>query len=406
MVNSNKIDVAIIGSGGAGCAAALEASKITSNIVLVTKTNILASNTTLAQGGIQAAFAEGDSPALHFADTVEAGGGGCDPLLVEHMVYNGPKTVKWLKSIGVRFDMKNGKYLLKKGPGMTRERLLTAGDKTGLAIMEALKRQIVKSKIPVMEFFSFAGLKVTANHIEIKVNGMERLLDLKCKTVIICSGGASHSKAARAGEISTNHKNATSEGLELAKKAGVELLGEQLFQYHPTVVVEPEPLKGIPVPETIISAGARILNVNNDNLAQETVKQADLSKMIIEECNKGLGYTSKSGKPCIRLTTDEVDAKNYPGYLAENFPGIYQRFKRFGIDLTKEPVLIYPALHYQLGGIKIDKNGSTNIAGIYAAGEITGGIHGSERLIGNSLLDILVFGKAAGKAAALSATGD
>lgn len=406
MADSNKIDVAIIGSGGAGCAAALEAQKITDNVVLITKTNVLSSNTALAQGGIQAAVGGLDSPAVHFADTIEAGGSKCDPLLVEKMVYNAPKTIKWLRAIGVKFDQKSGKYILKKGAGMTHPRLLSAGDKTGLAIMEALKKQIINSKIPVMEFFELVSLNSTGDYIELSVQGMDRAVDIKCKAVVFCTGGSSHSKALRSGELSTNHKNATSETSDIAKKAGLELVDPGLFQYHPTVVMEPDSLKGIPAPETIRASGARLINKNGESFVYELTKRTDLSKSIIEECEKGLGFTSKNGKPCVKLTTEEVDGKNYPGFLAANFPGIYQRFKRFGTDIAKEPILVYPALHYQLGGIKIDKDGRTSIPGIFAAGEITGGIHGVERLIGNSLLDILVFGKAAGKAAAKYATGE
>ena len=185
---------------------------------------------------------------------------------------------------------------------------------------------------------------------------------------------------------------ATGDGLVLAYRQGCHLVYPNSYQYHPSGTSYPEALVGQLVTESIRSIGAQLLNVNGERFVDEMTYRDVVASAIIKEVVEHRGIKTPLGRHGVWLDTPLIEIKKGPGTLHQQFPGLIHRFKRYGIDPAIHPILVYPTLHYQNGGIKIDKEGRTDARGLWAAGEVTGGLHGTNRLMGNSLLDIIVFG--------------
>ncbi len=228
----------------------------------------------------------------------------------------------------------------------------------------------------------------------------EEYLLVKAKAVILATGGSGRLHIG--GFMTTNHYGATGDGLVLGYRAGLEVCLLHTTQYHPTGAIYPEQAEGLLITEKFRGAGTHLLNIEGEQFVFEREPRDACASSIIRECVEvGKGVLTPAGKVGVWLDTPMIDLLHGEGALAKNFIGKYKIFKRYGIDITKEPILIYPTLHYQNGGLKFDENGKTAIPGLFAAGEVTGGVQGENRLAGNSLLDVLVFGKIAGKNAAL-----
>lgn len=399
-----EIDVLIIGGGGAGAAAAIEASAAGAGVIIVTKLRIGDSNTGMAEGGIQAATGADDSPALHFIDTFGGGHFAAKRELVSRLVCEAPDAILWLSNLGVEFDKcDDGTMLTTHGGGTSRSRMHAARDLTGSEIMRTLRDEVVNRKIPVIEYTSAIELVLdqNGNVAGAVLMNMEsgKLLVAKAKTVIIATGGAG--RMHYQGFPSSNHYGATADGLVLGYRAGAKLIYADSLQYHPTGVAYPEQILGALVTEKARALGAKLVNKDGEVFVHPLETRDTTASAVIRECTERKNGVDTSQGTGVWLDTPMIEKIHGDGTIENRLPAMLRMFKRQGIDIRKEPILVYPTLHYQNGGLEIDQNCMTaNIHNLFVAGEAAGGIHGKNRLMGNSLLDIIVFGRNAGKNAA------
>lgn len=399
-------DVLVVGGGGAGCAAALHAHAHGAKVTLVTKLRLGDSNTVMAQGGIQVAVTSDDSPVQHFLDTLKGGHMKNDHQLLKVMVEEGPSVAKWLLDLGVLFDRDaDGNLHVKKGGGSSKPRLLTCSDYTGLEIMRVLKDEVQNQKIQLLEFSAVVELlsdgNGTCTGAVLRDLDNKRFVVVAAKTVILATGGIGRLHIQ--GFPTSNHYGATGDGLALAYRLGAKLLQIDTFQYHPSGAVYPEQLIGALVTEGIRSEGGHLVNAKGERFVNELDTRDVVSSSIIRECEEGRGIRTMSGRVGVWLDTPLLDVEHGPGTVAKHFPAMVKQYERFGLDISKDPVLIYPTLHYQNGGVQIDVHGEANVQNLFVAGEASGGLHGRNRLMGNSLLDLMVFGKQTGTTAAARA---
>lgn len=393
-----ETDVLVLGSGGAGLSAAITANEKGAKVILATKHTLAASNTTMAKGGISASLGKDDSPEAHFYDTFLGGDKSADKTLVKKLADEGSKAINWLTSLGVNFDAdQNGNFYLHKSGGASKNRLLSVGDSTGKAITAALIRKVKSLNIEILENCTAVSL-LTENNVcfgAVLTDKSGKEIFIKAKSVVLTTGGM----AALTDGPTTNHKGAVGDGLVLGYNAGCELLDICSLQYHPTGIAYPYSLFGSLVTEKARSLGAMLLNCKGEPFVNSLEGRDVVTAAIISECRKGFGIKTEKGH-AVLLDTAMIDVINGQGTCERELPTLYRFFQKIGIDITKEPILVSPTLHYQNGGIKIDQNCRTGVKNLYAAGEITGGIHGKNRLMGNSLLEIIVFGITAGETAA------
>lgn len=402
----HTVDVLIVGGGGAGATAALAAKAAGAKVILTTKLRLGDSNTVMAQGGMQVAVGKNDSPIQHFYDTYRGGHGKNDRKLLQTLVSEGPSAAKWLISLGVLFDRtESGDLQTKKGGGSSQPRLLTCSDYTGLEIMRVLKDEVLNREVTVIEFSPVIELlsdpegRCTGVVLKNLDNGQH--IVVSAKAVILATGGSGRLHIE--GFPTSNHFGATGDALALAYRLGAKLSQADTFQYHPTGAVFPEQLAGALVTEGIRSDGGHLLNKNGDRFVNELETRDVVASAIIRECEEGRGVHTPAGRVGVWLDVPMVDILMGEGSITKRFPAMLRQFDRYGIDIKKEPVLIYPTLHYQNGGVTIDVDGKSGVEGLYVAGEASGGLHGRNRLMGNSLLDLIVFGRRTGTAAAAHA---
>ena len=225
---------------------------------------------------------------------------------------------------------------------------------------------------------------------------------VRAKTTIVATGGCGRLHIQ--GFPCTNHYGATADGLVLAYRAGAKLAFIDTIQYHPTGAVYPEQILGLLITEKVRGVGAHLVNAEGDRFIYELESRDITASAIIRECKgRNLGVATPTGRLGVWLDTPLIEVLKGPGAVKKNLPAMYHQYERFGIYMDKEPILTYPTQHYQNGGILIKDSGETGVKNLYAAGEVAGGIHGWNRLMGNSLLDILVFGKRVGAAGAEAA---
>ena len=396
-------DVLVVGGGGAGCAAALHAHAAGVTVLLATKLRLADSNSVMAQGGMQVAVASNDSPVQHFLDTLKGGHMQNDHDLLKTMVEEGPSIAQWLLELGVLFDRDaDGNLHVKKGGGSTKERLLTCSDYTGLEIMRVLKDEVLNQKIQLLEFAAAVELlsdgQGTCTGAVLQDLDSKRFVVVAAKTVIVATGGIGRLHIQ--GFPTSNHYGATGDGLVLAYRLGAPLVHIDTFQYHPSGGVYPEQLVGQLVTEGIRSEGGHLVNADGKRFVNELDTRDVVSSCIIRECEEGRGVRTATGRVGVWLDTPLLETEHGEGTLDKHFPAMVRQYERYGVDIRKDPVLIYPTLHYQNGGVKINTNGETPVKNLFVAGETSGGLHGRNRLMGNSLLDLMVFGKRAGLTAA------
>jgi succinate dehydrogenase/fumarate reductase flavoprotein subunit len=201
--------------------------------------------------------------------------------------------------------------------------------------------------------------------------------------------------------MTTNHYGATGDGLVMGYRAGVKLCFLHTVQYHPTGAVFPEQAEGLLITEKVRGAGANVLNIDGNQFVNEREPRDVESASFIRECTEiGKGVPAGLGKVGVWLDSPMIEVLMGAGSVKREFPGKFILFKRYGIDISKEPMLVYPTLHYQNGGLEYNSRCETSIPGFFASGEVSGGVHGENRLMGNSLLDVCVFGRIAGRSAA------
>ena len=398
------VDVLIIGAGGAGTSAAIEANESGANVLIVTKLRMGDANTMMAEGGIQAADKENDSPAIHFVDAFGGGHYAAKRELLSKLVCDAPEAILWLNNLGVEFDKdKDGNMITTHGGGTSRKRMHAAKDYSGAEIMRTLRDEVMNRQIPVVDFT--AAIELIKDD-EGKVAGavllnMETkdLLVARAKTVIIATGGAG--RMHYQGFPTSNHYGATADGLVLGYRVGAKLLYADTLQYHPTGVAYPEQIFGALVTEKVRSLGAKLVNKNGEVFMHPLETRDVTAASVIRECaQRGNGVDTGNGQG-IWLDTPMIEKIGGEGTIEKRIPAMLRMFMKYGIDIRKEPILIYPTLHYQNGGLDITPDCmTTNVKNLFVAGEAVGGIHGKNRLMGNSLLDIIVFGRSAGQNAA------
>lgn len=403
---AHQAGVLIIGGGGAGCAAALHAHAQGAKAILATKLRLGDSNTVMAQGGMQVAITNDDSPIQHFLDTLKGGHMKNDHQLLKVMVEEGPSVAKWLLELGVLFDRDpDGNLHVKKGGGSSRPRLLTCSDYTGLEIMRVLKDEVLNQKIHLLEFCAAVELlsdgQGRCTGAVLRDLDNKRFVVVAAKSVILATGGIGRLHIQ--GFPTSNHYGATGDGLAMGYRMGAKLVQADTFQYHPTGAAFPEQLVGALVTEGIRSEGGHLVNAGGERFVNELDTRDVVSASIIRECEEGRGVRTMTGRIGVWLDTPLLDMEHGPGTLEKHFPAMVRQYKRYGIDIAKDPVLVYPTLHYQNGGIQIDMNGESGVENLFVAGEASGGLHGRNRLMGNSLLDLMVYGKRAGTTAATRA---
>ncbi len=397
------VDVLVIGGGGAGSSAAIEAHNGGANVMIVTKLRIGDANTMMAEGGIQAADKPNDSPAVHYLDAFGGGHFAAKPELLYKLVSEAPDAIKWLSGLGVEFDKApDGTMITTHGGGTSRKRMHAAKDYSGAEIMRTLRDEVLNRGIPVVDFTAAIELILDENGRAagaVLMNMETReLLVARAKTVIIATGGAG--RLHYQGFPTSNHYGATADGLVLGYRAGAKLLYADTLQYHPTGAAYPEQIFGALVTEKVRSLGAKLINCDGEAFMHPLETRDVAAASIIRECSdRGKGVHTDDGIG-VWLDTPMIELKNGEGTIEKRIPAMLRMFAKYGIDIRKEPILVYPTLHYQNGGLDIRPDCmTTQVENLYVAGEAVGGIHGRNRLMGNSLLDIIVFGRDAGKAA-------
>ena len=398
------VDVLIIGGGGAGSSAAIEAHNAGANVMIVTKLRIGDANTMMAEGGIQAADKPNDSPAIHFVDAFGGGHFAAKRDLLAKLVCDAPEAIQWLNELGVEFDKEaDGTMVTTHGGGTSRKRMHAAKDYSGAEIMRTLRDEVFNLGIPVVDFTAAVELILDENG---KAAGAvlmnmetKELLVAKAKTVIIATGGAG--RMHYQGFPTSNHYGATADGLVLGYRVGAKLLYAETLQYHPTGAAYPEQIFGALVTEKVRSLGAKLVNADGKVFMHPLETRDVAAASIIRECSTNASGVDTGNGQGVWLDTPMIEKIGGEGTIEKRIPAMMRMFEKYGIDIRKEPILVYPTLHYQNGGLDITPDGmTTNVENLFVAGEAVGGIHGRNRLMGNSLLDIIVFGRAAGQSAA------
>jgi len=385
-------DFIIIGAGITGIRAALELAAH-GEVFLLTKSRTEESNTEYAQGGIAVAMGPGDEIDLHVQDTLDAGDGLCQESTVRILVEEGPARIRELIEWGAAFDRQTGELAFSREAAHSRHRIIHAGgDSTGREIQKALIQAVRDLPSVHLLSHSFAqGLLVrdgVCGGVQYLDEPSGEVRQLEARAVLLATGGLGVLYP-----TTTNPSIATGDGCALALHAGASLADMEFVQFHPTVLS----LEGAPpflLSEALRGEGACLRNAQGDRFMSRYHPQEDLatrdvvSRSILTECRN-------SGSPTVFLDATLLDSTT----LEQRFPNVFETCLKFGLDIRRELIPVYPAAHYMMGGVLADREGRTTLPGLFAAGETaSNGVHGANRLASNSLLEGLVFGARVGQA--------
>ena len=400
-----ETDVLVIGGGGAATIAALVAEESGAQVLIATKLRHGDANTMMAEGGIQAATkAKKDSPYYHYLDVMGGGHFKNDPEIVSAFVKQAPDSLRWLEGLGVMFSkLPDGTLDAMHGGGTCRKRMHYCADLSGMEIMRTVRDEARnRPNIKVLEFSPAVELILNEDG---RCSGAvlynmetEEYSIARAGSVILATGGSGRLHVQ--GFMTTNHYGATGDGIIIGYRAGVPLAFLHTVQYHPTGVVSPEQIEGWLITERFRAEGADVVNVHGEKFVNEREPRDVESARFIKECLDDKGVPTPTGKVGVWLDSPVIDLLVGEGRVRTAFVGKWKVYDRLGIDISKAPMLVYPTLHYQNGGLRNNVECETAVPGLYVAGEVTGGLHGENRLMGNSLMDIVVFGRIAGRNAA------
>jgi succinate dehydrogenase / fumarate reductase flavoprotein subunit len=396
-------DVLIIGAGGAGLRASLEALAQGASVGVVCKSLLGKAHTVMAEGGIAAAMANVDAAdnwKTHFRDTMRGGKFLNNWRMAQLHAQESPARVRELEQWGALFDRtENGDILQRAFGGHTFKRLCHVGDRTGLEMIRTLQDRGVQQGIDVYMECTVTRLltdrgRVTGAFAYWRETG--RFIVFKAKSIVIATGGIG-----KAWRITSNSWEYTGDGMALAYEAGAELMDMEFVQFHPTGMVWPPGVQGILVTEAVRGEGGILRNKAGERFMEKyDPKRMELStrdvvaRSIYTEVKEGRG--TEHGGAYLDISYKPAE------YVKKKLPSMYHQFKELAdVDITKGPMEVGPTCHYMMGGIRVDaETAQSTIPGLFAAGEAAAGLHGSNRLGGNSLSDLLVFGRRAGLAAA------
>jgi succinate dehydrogenase / fumarate reductase, flavoprotein subunit len=427
-------DVLVIGSGGAGLRAAIEAAAAGVSVAMISRSLLGKAHTVMAEGGVAAALAnvdDRDSWKVHFADTMRGGQYLNNWRMAELHAKEAPGRVRELEAWGAVFDRtEDGKILQRNFGGHKYPRLAHVGDRTGLEMIRTLQDHAIHQNISIYQEYTIISLLKEGDKV-VGAFGYDREKGLfkvfQAKAVIIATGGMG-----RIYKISSNSWDCTGGGISLAYHAGAELIDMEFVQFHPTGMVWPPSVRGLLITEGVRGEGGVLRNNQGRRFMFDDIPELYKGQTSTDE-EEGWRYTQgdkNAKRPPELLTRDHVarcimrevkagrgsphggvfldiawikeKISNAPEHIKRKLPSMYHQFKELaGVDITKEPMEVGPTTHYIMGGVRVDADTQmTNVAGLFAAGECAAGLHGANRLGGNSLSDLLVFGQRAGEHAA------
>ena len=314
------VDVLVIGSGAAGLSAAVSAERAGARVAIATKGSLQACNSAKAQGGIQAAFGEDDSPEQHAADILASSHETADMGLVEVLTGDAQGAIHWLEDLGVAFTRENGGYRLARCGGASAKRLLQVGDRTGHAITKGLRDAWAAGSGTSFDHAPLAALEQTENGWRARCGEHE----IDAATVVLSAGGRCYRVAQERGELSTNHPGATGEVTEIAIGLGAETRDLDALQYHPNGGAWPATMQGYSIPETTRAYGAVLLNADGEEFTDSLGPRDVVAQAIVDEVAAGRGVETPDGRPAVYLDTTRItedDANVSLPYMLRRYRG-------------------------------------------------------------------------------------
>ncbi len=400
-----EYDILIVGAGGAGMRAAIEASDKGTKVLLLCKSLLGKAHTVMAEGGIAASLGNidpQDNWKIHFSDTIVEGQSISNWKMAEIFAKEAPDRVLELERYGALFDRTGDGLIMQRPFGAhSYRRLCYVGDRTGLELIRTLEDQVLNRNIPYIDEAVVTGIikdptsGAVSGAVVIRIRS-GALLFVKCKAVILATGGCG-----KVYSVTSNSWESTGDGIAIAYRAGAELMDMEMMQFHPTGMIYPAGVRGMLITEAVRGEGGILTNIDGERfMARYDPKRMELSardvvaRAIYTEIKEGRG--TPNGAVYLDIT------QKGEAYIKKKLPSMYYQFLEFAnVDISKEKMEVAPTVHYHMGGVRVDpETAVTNVPGLYAAGEVASGLHGANRLGGNSLSDILVFGRRAGAAAA------
>ena len=432
-IETHDYDVLVIGAGGAGLRAAVEASALGARTGLVCKSLLGKAHTVMAEGGIAAAMGNvysEDNWQVHFRDTMRGGKMLNNWRMAQLHAQEAPDRVRELEEWGALFDRtEDGRILQRDFGGHRYARLAHVGDRTGLEMIRTLQQHAVHRGMDVYQECTINHLTKDGDRISGAVGYWResgRMVKFRAKAIILATGGLGKLFA-----ITSNSWEGTGDGHSLALQAGADMIDMEFVQFHPTGMVWPPSVRGILVTEGVRGDGGTLKNTNGERFMFNYIPPMFAAETADNEAEADAWYDDRTKRrtPDL-LPRDEVAraihaevragrgtphggvfldiaSRRSADYIARRLPSMHHQFLQLaGVDITKEPMEVGPTAHYVMGGVRVDaETAATSVPGLFAAGEVAGGMHGSNRLGGNSLSDLVVFGKRAGEGAAQYALG-